>query len=111
MLRGDRRGGSRGRSSAGAAIRCPLQQRFACFGDLHGCGLLQEMEIVAARRTKVPVLGDAISRRCLDFGLSMNIVQLAGMGGVFRIAAPLTVSDAKIDQGVNIPERALEASV
>ncbi|MCJ2060379.1 aspartate aminotransferase family protein [Methylobacterium sp. J-048] len=90
-----------------------LQQRFACIGDLRGRGLLQGMEIVADRRTKVPApeLGDAITRRCLDLGLSMNIVQLPGMGGVFRIAPPLTVSDAEIDLGVDILERALEASV
>ncbi|MCJ2093507.1 aspartate aminotransferase family protein [Methylobacterium sp. J-072] len=90
-----------------------LQQRFACIGDLRGRGLLQGMEIVADRRTKVPApeLGDAITRRCLELGLSMNIVQLPGMGGVFRIAPPLTVSDAEIDQGVDILERALEASV
>jgi len=90
-----------------------LQQRFACIGDLRGRGLLQGMEIVADRRTKVPApeLGDAITKRCLELGLSMNIVQLPGMGGVFRIAPPLTVSDAEIDQGVDILECALEASV
>ncbi|MCJ2123088.1 aspartate aminotransferase family protein [Methylobacterium sp. J-077] len=90
-----------------------FQQRFACIGDLRGRGLLQGMEIVADRRTKVPApeLGDAITKRCLELGLSMNIVQLPGMGGVFRIAPPLTVSDAEIDQGVDILERALEASV
>jgi len=90
-----------------------LQQRFACIGDLRGRGLLQGMEIVADRGTKVPApeLGDAITRRCMECGLSMNIVQLPGMGGVFRIAPPLTVSDAEIDQGVDILERALEASV
>lgn len=64
-----------------------LQERFACIGDVRGRGLLQGVEIVADRATKVPApeLGDAITRRCLDFGLSMNIVQLPGMGGVFRI--------------------------
>jgi 2,2-dialkylglycine decarboxylase (pyruvate) len=33
------------------------------------------------------------------------------MGGVFRIAPPLTVSDDEIDLGVNILERAIAASV
>ncbi|MDP4004719.1 aspartate aminotransferase family protein [Methylobacterium sp. NEAU K] len=87
-----------------------LQQRFDCIGDVRGRGLLQGLEIVADRRTKVPApeLGDAITRRCLELGLSMNIVQLPGMGGVFRIAPPLTVSDEEIDLGVEILERALE---
>jgi 2,2-dialkylglycine decarboxylase (pyruvate) len=88
-----------------------LQQRFGCIGDVRGRGLLQGVEIVADRDTKVPApeLGDAITRRCLDEGLSMNIVQLPGMGGVFRIAPPLTATDAEIDLGVDILERAIES--
>ena len=88
-----------------------LQQRFACIGDVRGRGLLQGVEIVADRATKIsaPELGDAITRCCLEFGLSMNIVQLPGMGGVFRIAPPLTATDAEIDLGVDILERALES--
>ena len=90
-----------------------LQQRFACIGDVRGRGLLQGVEIVADRATRLPApeLGDAITRRCLDLGLSMNIVQLPGMGGVFRIAPPLTATDAEIDLGVDILERAIEASI
>jgi len=34
-------------------------------------------------------------------------VQLPGMGGTFRIAPPLTVSDAEIDRGVAILDEAL----
>lgn len=90
-----------------------LQQRFACIGDVRGRGLLRGVEIVADRATKVPAaeLGDAITRRCLELGLSMNIVQLPGMGGVFRIAPPLTATDAEIDLGVDILGRAIEASL
>ncbi len=44
-------------------------------------------------------------------GLSMNIVKLPSMGGVFRIAPPLTVSDAEIDQGVDIMSDAIAAAV
>ena len=88
-----------------------LQQRFACIGDVRGRGLLRGVEIVADRATKVmaPELGDAITRRCLDLGLSMNIVQLPGMGGVFRITPPLTATNDEIDLGVDILERAIEA--
>lgn len=112
-----RRDGLVGRAeAAGARLAArlrALQQRFACIGDVRGRGLLQGMEIVADRDTKVPApeLGDAITRRCLELGLSMNIVQLPGMGGVFRIAPPLTATDAEIDLGVDILERAIEASV
>ena len=54
-----------------------------------------------------PEIGHAVSRRCLELGLSMNIVQLPSMGGVFRIAPPLTVSDAEIDLGLDILDRAI----
>jgi 2,2-dialkylglycine decarboxylase (pyruvate) len=37
----------------------------------------------------------------------MNIVQLPGMGGVFRIAPPLTVSEAELDTGLSILDDAL----
>jgi 2,2-dialkylglycine decarboxylase (pyruvate) len=39
----------------------------------------------------------------------MNIVQLPGMGGVFRMAPPLTVSDDEIDLGLEILDKALSA--
>jgi 2,2-dialkylglycine decarboxylase (pyruvate) len=44
-------------------------------------------------------------------GLSMNIVKLPGMGGVFRIAPPLTVSNAEIDRGLQIMSDAIEVAV
>ena len=37
----------------------------------------------------------------------MNIVQLPGFGGVFRIAPPLTVSREEIDSALAILDQAL----
>lgn len=90
-----------------------LQQRFPCIGDVRGRGLLLGVEIVVDRQTKEPApeLGTRITDRCLDLGLSMNIVQLPGMGGVFRIAPPLTVSDSDIDLGLELLEKAIQASL
>lgn len=87
-----------------------LQDRFACIGDVRGRGLLLGVEIVSDRtsRTPAPELGSAISRTCMELGLSTNIVQLPGMGGVFRIAPPLTASDAEIDLGLDLIGRAIE---
>jgi len=39
----------------------------------------------------------------------MNIVQLPGMGGIFRIAPPLTITDADLDAGLDILDDALSA--
>lgn len=89
-----------------------LQQRFDCIGDVRGRGLLLGVEIVSDRvaRTPAPELGAAISRTCMELGLSMNIARLPGMGGVFRIAPPLTISDAEIDLGLDLLARAIEAA-
>ncbi len=74
--------------------------------------LLLGMEIVEDRRTKAPDhgLGARITRECVNLGLSMNIVQLPGMGGVFRIAPPLTVSDEAVDLGIALLGQAIERS-
>lgn len=88
-----------------------LQQRFECVGDVRGRGLLLGLEIVADRQTKAPgfELGAQIMEEAMLRGLSMNIVKLPGMGGVFRIAPPLTVSDAEIDLGIAIMSDAIAA--
>ncbi|VVD60986.1 aspartate aminotransferase family protein [Pandoraea anhela] len=90
-----------------------LMERFECVGDVRGRGLLLGMEIVKDRRTKAPAdgLGAKITRECMHLGLSMNIVQLPGMGGVFRIAPPLTVSEAEIDLGLSLLGQAIEQSL
>jgi 2,2-dialkylglycine decarboxylase (pyruvate) len=55
------------------------------------------------RHTKVPAerLGRRVTEECLTLGLHVNIVQLPGTGAVFRIAPPLTVTDAEIDLGLD----------
>jgi 2,2-dialkylglycine decarboxylase (pyruvate) len=97
---------------AGARLReglLELQQRHECIGDVRGRGLLQGVEIVADRisRKPAPETGGAISRRCFELGLSMNIVQLPAMGSIFRIAPPLTVTDPELDLGLDILDRAI----
>jgi 2,2-dialkylglycine decarboxylase (pyruvate) len=86
-----------------------LQQDLDCIGDVRGRGLLLGIEIVKSRACKeaAPDLGAAITRECMKLGLSMNIVQLPGMGGVFRIAPPLTVTDAEIDLGLDLLRQAI----
>lgn len=103
-------------AEAGAILRerlHSLQQRFDCIGDVRGRGLLLGIEIVADRNSKTPApeLGTSITRRCMELGLSMNIVQLPGMGGVFRIAPPLTISNEELEMGADILGRAIAMSV
>lgn len=90
-----------------------LQQRYEQIGDVRGRGLLLGLEFVADRRTKAPdnALGGRVMREAMKRGLSMNIVNLPSMGGVFRIAPPLTVSEAEIDRGLEIMSDAIAAAV
>lgn len=87
-----------------------LQQKFECVGDVRGRGLLLGLEIVTDRKTKAPgfELGAQIMEEAMRRGLSMNIVKLPGMGGVFRIAPALTVSEDEIDRGLEIMSEAID---
>lgn len=86
-----------------------LRERYECVGDVRGRGLLVGLEVVGDKATKKPApeLGAAITNRCFELGLSMNIVALRGMGGVFRIAPPLTITDAELDLGLSILDQAI----
>lgn len=101
--------------TAGARLKdglLSLQQRFDCIGDVRGRGLLLGLEIVTDRASRTPDLerGDRIGAEAMARGLSMNIVKVPAMGAVFRIAPPLTISDAELDHGLAIMAEALEAS-
>jgi 2,2-dialkylglycine decarboxylase (pyruvate) len=78
-------------------------------GDVRGRGLMVGVEMVLDRATKQASdeLGAAVTRRCLELGLHMNVVQLPGMGGVFRIAPPLTSTVAELDLGLSILDEAI----
>ncbi len=86
-----------------------LQERHEAIGDVRGRGLLRGIELVTDRVSKAPAdgLGQRVTQTCLRLGLHMNVVQLPGMGGVFRIAPPLTVSEAELDEGIDILDAAL----
>jgi len=88
-----------------------LRDRHEQVGDVRGRGLLQGIELVVDKVSKAPAddLGARVTAECLQRGLHMNIVQLPGMGGIFRIAPPLTITDADLDAGVDILSDALAA--
>jgi 2,2-dialkylglycine decarboxylase (pyruvate) len=90
-----------------------LQSRHECIGDVRGRGLLLGLEVVKSRETREPAfaLGEAITRHCMALGLSMNIVKLPALGGVFRVAPPLTVSDGEIDLGLELLDEAIGMAV
>jgi 2,2-dialkylglycine decarboxylase (pyruvate) len=80
-------------------------------GDVRGRGLLQGIELVSDKASKTPAdaLGKAVTKACLERGLHLNIVQLPGMGGIFRIAPPLTASEEELQKGMDILEASIKA--
>jgi 2,2-dialkylglycine decarboxylase (pyruvate) len=88
-----------------------LRERYEQVGDIRGRGLLQGVELVSDKATKAPAdaLGAKVTAACLERGLHMNIVQLPGMGGIFRIAPPLTIAETELDAGLDILDEALAA--
>ena len=89
-----------------------LQKEFECIGDVRGRGLLMGLEVVKDKATKAPgyELGARIMEEAMQRGLSMNVVKLPGMGGVFRIAPPLTVTADEIDQALSIVADSMAAA-
>ena len=86
-----------------------LRDRYDQVGDVRGRGLLRGIELVSDKASKAPAdrLGAGVTAACLERGLHMNIVQLPGMGGIFRIAPPLTITDAELAAGLDILDDAL----
>lgn len=89
-----------------------LKQRFECVGDVRGRGLMLGVEIVKPDQSRSAdhELGSRIAAEAFRRGLSMNIVKLPGMGGVFRIAPPLTITEEDIDLGLRIIGQSIEAA-
>ncbi|KAL4932977.1 aspartate aminotransferase family protein [Aspergillus undulatus] len=98
-------------ASRGAQLReglVKLQQKYWCIGDIRGRGLLQGIEIISDAETRAPgpELGQVVSDQAMARGLSCNIVNLPGMGGVFRLAPPVTVTEGEIEEGLRILDEA-----
>jgi 2,2-dialkylglycine decarboxylase (pyruvate) len=93
----------------GAFLRQGLEsiaERHDVVKDIRGRGLLVGLELDGDTQSS-DQLDARITRRCLELGLHMNIVQLPGMGGVFRIAPPLTASEDELALGLEILDKAI----
>lgn len=86
-----------------------LKDKHPLIVDVRGRGLLQGIEIASCTDPSKPsdFLGTVIGDKCLELGMNCNIVHLRGIGGVFRIAPPLTVTDEEIHKAIEIFDSAL----
>jgi 2,2-dialkylglycine decarboxylase (pyruvate) len=90
-----------------------LQQKYEQIGDIRGLGLLLGVELVRDRNSRAAAheLGALTTRKCFEYGLSMNIRRRPERGSVWRIAPPLTVSTDEVDRAIAILDRSLKESL
>jgi 4-aminobutyrate aminotransferase-like enzyme len=85
-------------------------RRYPCIGDVRGLGAMLALELVTDRATKAPatertshLLGEALRRGLL-------LLSAGTFSNVVRVLVPLTVSDAVLDEGLDVMEAVLEAA-
>src|SRR5213593_3417125 len=79
----------------GAALR-DLQRRFPIIGDVRGMGLMQGMELVKENKVPDPQAASRILEETRRRGV---LIGKGGLwGNVLRVAPPLTVTEAQIDE-------------
>jgi 4-aminobutyrate aminotransferase-like enzyme len=94
----------------GARLRDGLEElhrRHAAIGDVRGMGLMQALELVEDRGSKAPAPARAaqLLERTREEGL---LVGKGGLhGNVLRIAPPMLIGEAEIDEAVAALDRAL----
>jgi 2,2-dialkylglycine decarboxylase (pyruvate) len=86
-----------------------LQDRHEAIGDVRGRGLLRGVEFVSDRdsRTAAPEIGAAVSKRCLECGLSVTVGREPSQASCFRLAPPLTITEEEIEFAMEILDASL----
>ena len=84
------------------------QRRWELVGEVRGLGAMQALELVRSRPTRAPAEWETkqISQHCYEHGL---VTITAGTyGNVIRLLMPLVISDAQMDEGLDVLESALQ---
>ena len=99
------------------ALGARIKRRFCSWadsdpgiGDVRGLGAMVAMELVLDRASKAP--DAARVGRVMAAALKAGVVLLSAgtFGNVIRVLVPLTVSDAVVDEGLDVMAEALRAS-
>ncbi len=85
-----------------------LMVRHPSIGDVRGKGLMIGVEFVKNKQTKEP--GEEIRDRVVDLAFERGLLLLGCGKSVIRIAPPLSVSCAEVDEALTIFEEALTIS-
>ncbi len=82
-----------------------IMMRHPHIGDVRGIGLMIGVEFVKDRKSKVP--DDAVRDRAIELAFERGLVLLGCGKSVIRIAPPLSISQAEMDEGLAIFEEAV----
>ncbi|KAK3688811.1 2,2-dialkylglycine decarboxylase [Podospora appendiculata] len=89
-----------------------LQARYGCIGDVRGRGLMAGVEIVADRETKEPAteVAKRVGERAYQLGVWANLSSHPSFGGSFRIAPPITITEAQLREGLAMLDEAFAST-
>jgi len=86
------------------------QKRWEFIGEVRGLGAMQALEFVRSRGTREPADEETkqIAQYCYEHGL---IILTAGTyGNVIRLLMPLVITDAQLNEGLDVLEAAITAA-
>jgi 4-aminobutyrate aminotransferase/(S)-3-amino-2-methylpropionate transaminase len=85
-----------------------FKEKYKIVGDVRGVGVMQAMELVEDKNTKVPnkTAADRLTRFCLEHGLV--ILSCGEYGNVIRLLMPLSTEVKDLEIGLSIIEEGLK---
>ncbi len=84
-----------------------LASRHPLIGDVRGLGMFQGVELVRDRNSKEPAAAAAAKVVYRAFELGLLVYYVGMFSNVLEITPPLIMTEAEIDEGVEILDRAL----
>jgi 4-aminobutyrate aminotransferase/(S)-3-amino-2-methylpropionate transaminase len=83
------------------------QARWELIGDIRGLGAMQALELVRSRQTREPADEETkqVSQYCYEHGLVT--ITAGSYGNVIRLLMPLVITDAQMDEAMDVLEAAL----
>jgi 4-aminobutyrate aminotransferase / (S)-3-amino-2-methylpropionate transaminase / 5-aminovalerate transaminase len=83
------------------------QAQWELVGDVRGLGAMQALELVRSRATREAADEETkqVSQYCYEHGLVM--ITAGSYGNVIRLLVPLVITDAQMDEGMDVLESAL----
>jgi 4-aminobutyrate aminotransferase/(S)-3-amino-2-methylpropionate transaminase len=85
------------------------QKRWPMIGDVRGLGAMQAIELVQSQDRREPAAEETkqVTQCCYEHGLIT--VSAGSYGNVIRLLMPLVITDAQLDEGLDVLEGALKS--